>query len=133
MPDSQMCQQFPILCTNVPDINTGGGGGSVIPPDILIRTSPSGQIGVQSRDRFTQILDSILSGVAIFRNKDYIPTTEVPNSYGGGGALPPEYYALLAQQNYNQGSGKVEQFIKDNALLLGGGLVVFFLYQSGRK
>lgn len=122
----------------------GHEGGHL--PDWIWQT-PSGASGVKINNTQTgvqygvttldKILASVLSGLAIVKNQPYVPTTQQPQSQYQQGAYPPEYYALLAQQQQNSNLGQagsdLENFIKNNTgLLLVGGVAVV-LFMSGRK
>lgn len=108
-----------------PNIGGGGGGGGN-PPNWVINqggaTSQSGQ--------YSQTLQAILSGLAIFQHQPYVPTSVQP-------VQQPQYIPINPQGGYGAGYGggqntlgSFQNFIQKNSgamLLVGAGLVLYMM------
>lgn len=133
-----------VQCANTgsvtrPRVVTTSGGNS----GVTVQTNPNtGQVQISQNagnPSIQQWIDAALSGLALFRNAPYVPTTTQPNAVGGGGNYPaqnltPEQMAML-YGSQNQGLG-LDAFIQNNKgmLLIGGiALVLLFMKPPSRK
>lgn len=119
--------------------NSGGsGGGYHLPTGVgNIGGWPGG-----SQGQLSQVLNSLLSGIALFQHQNYVPTPlqsgQVPG--GASGQQPSYLYPPGYQQNQGNlgsggtASGKVENWIKRNtgATAIIAGLAVI-LYMRGQQ
>jgi hypothetical protein len=99
-------------------------------------TTPQMQANTTS---FDKILSTFLSAFALHKNAPYVPTTTVPNQYGGGGLDAQTLQILAQQQALGSGStgatfgATVEQFVTQNTGLIAVGVIAYVLFKSGRK
>lgn len=106
-------------------------GGSGNDTRIPVVTATQGGITAQP-DKLSQVLGSILSGLALIKGADHVPTTV--SQPGGGGMDAATYAAILQQQQLSGGgggntAGNLQRFIQENmgAVLIGGVVLVAFM------
>jgi len=113
-------------------------------PNVSVQTNPNtGQVMVSQNAGNPQIqqwIDAALSGLALFRNAPYVPTTTQPAAINSQGSyqqtLTPEQLAALYGNNQNNFGGQLQSFIQNNTgvvLLAGVGLVLFLMKPPSRR
>jgi hypothetical protein len=107
--------------------SSGNSGGSTRSPQV---TANAGGITVNSTP-LDKILEGVLSGLAIIKGANAIPTKTSGDNYGGsyGGQYSPAELALLQSQGaYSRSDGttlgKVETYVKNNTGVVAIGVLV---------
>ena len=108
--------------------NQGGGGG--IPNWSINQGGATGQSGT-----YSQTLQAILSGIALFQHQPYVPTSVQPVQQP---VYIPNQQGQYGVGNYGAGQntlGSLQNFITKNSgamLLVGAGIVLFMMRPPSR-
>lgn len=115
------------------------GGGN--PSGVKINSNTQAGSVQYGQTTLDKVLNTILSGFALYKNASYVPTTTQPANQNYGGGYNPNdlaYQQLLAQQYATQNAGgqfgaSLQRFFTENSTVVLIGGVALVLYMSGRK